>query len=453
MAGTLFSKAVISFDVNTAAALQQLDNFKQRFSSGIGQLKGLIAGFVGFQGLRGAYQGLLDIVDVANKWNIPVEKVSQFANLFTQFGGSADEATTALENFQNMANQLRFHSSGPLKELSAVLRTNLANKDYMGLISALRSQWGGLSDNARAEVQDMLGVDGDAMRRILAADDAEFADALTKAEKLGKITADNAVALHQMRVAAAEAKQALMMAVVPILEALKPLFNVVRDISVWFGTLDPRLRKTIGVLVLGLPVLKTLLGLLGVGGLKGALLGVKGALAGITGLLAGALLIDTVPALISGIRDAIDGSKDLQQILDDMSKKSWVINVAVEWGGKIGEWLGNLIHRGQQNMSVVHFLAGGDADRAHVAGWLERNVDKKDMPMYTAVRDKYNAEMWRMRENLINSGALPRAQSPVPGASDNRVYNLTFNGIQNPNDFIAAFQQVATNNMSPIQGY
>ena len=188
MAGTLFSKAMIEFGLNTQNALQQLTSFQQRFANGIGQMKSLLVGFVGFQGLRGAYNTLTDLVDVANKWDLPVEKVSQFTNLFTQFGGSAEEAVASLDKFQEMANQLRFHSSGPLKELSAILRTNLSNKDYMGVIQAIRSQWGQLNASARAEVQRMLGVSSDAMRRMLASSDQEFAAALKNSEKFGKLT-------------------------------------------------------------------------------------------------------------------------------------------------------------------------------------------------------------------------------------------------------------------------
>ena len=46
MAGALFSDAVISFFVNTAAAEQSLTSFTRKFSTGVGQLKSLVAGFV-----------------------------------------------------------------------------------------------------------------------------------------------------------------------------------------------------------------------------------------------------------------------------------------------------------------------------------------------------------------------------------------------------------------------
>lgn len=442
MAGTLFSKAVISFDLNAAGALQQLNTFQQKFASGVGQMKSMIASFIGFQGLRGAYQGLVDIVDVANKWNIPVEKVSQFANLFTQFGGSASEATASLEKFQQMANQLQFHSSGPLRELSAVLRTNLANKDYMGVIKALRGQWGQLNDNARAEVQNMLGLDSDAMRRMLAASDQEFAEAVQKSEKLGKITAENAKTLQDMRVAVAETKQALMMAVVPVLEAIKPLLDVVRDLAIAFGNLDPRVRKVIGIMAVGLPMLKSVVGLLN-GGLKGALLGVKGA--GVA--LGAALLIDTLPAIYDAIKDLIAGTKDWGKILDEMSNKSYTFHILF----KIGEGVADFAESLKRENAVDRLLGNKNLrhnDVGQIGAWLQ---DNKDADNYAAVKkafDEYNRS-WAIKRRQELGMPL---QSDIPQA-DNRTYNLTFNGIQNPNDFITAFRQVATDNMSPIQGY
>lgn len=253
MAGTLFSKAMIEFGLNTQNALQQLTSFQQRFANGIGQMKSLLVGFVGFQGLRGAYNTLTDLVDVANKWNLPVEKVSQFTNLFTQFGGSAEEAVASLDKFQEMANQLRFHSSGPLKELSAILRTNLSNKDYMGVIQAIRSQWGQLNASARAEVQRILGVSSDAMRRMLASSDQEFATALNNSEKFGKLTAENAEKLFEMRKSLAETKQAMTMAMAPVLEALLPIVNALRDMAMWFNGLSDSSKQFVAWSVIIVP--------------------------------------------------------------------------------------------------------------------------------------------------------------------------------------------------------
>lgn len=299
MAGTLFSKAMIEFGLNTQNALQQLTSFQQRFANGIGQMKSLLVGFVGFQGLRGAYNTLTDLVDVANKWNLPVEKVSQFTNLFTQFGGSAEEAVASLDKFQEMANQLRFHSSGPLKELSAILRTNLSNKDYMGVIQAIRSQWGQLNANARAEVQRMLGVSSDAMRRMLASSDQEFAAALKNSEKFGKLTAENAEKLFEMRKSLAETKQAMTMAMAPVLEALLPIVNALRDMAMWFNGLSDSSKQFVAWAVIIVPTaLKVAGSIMKIVGafklLKG--LGAVGTAAKAVGAAAGAGISGTVAA-------------------------------------------------------------------------------------------------------------------------------------------------------------
>lgn len=243
MAGSLISNAVINFAVNTQIALQQITGFQSKFSSAIGQMRGVLAGFIGFQGIRGAYQSITQMVDAAEKWHVPVEKLSEFANLFATVGGSTDEAVASLEKFQNMANQLKFHSSGPLKELSAVLRTNLANKDYAGLIRAFRSQFGQLAPDAQTEVENMLGVDSVALRRILRMSDAEFAAAIERSKQFKTLTTEQGQAFKEWEIAISETKNALQQLSIPFLETLKPVLETVRNIAMWFNDLPDSVKK------------------------------------------------------------------------------------------------------------------------------------------------------------------------------------------------------------------
>ena len=412
MAGTLFSKAMIEFGVNTQGALQQLNGFQQKFANGISQMKSLLVGFIGFQGLRGAYNGLTDLVDVANKWNIPVEKVSAFTNLFTQFSGSAEEAVASLDKFQEMANQLRFHSSGPLKELSAILRTNLADKDYMGVINAIRGQWGQLNANARAEVQNILGVDSDAMRRMLAASNEEMAAALENSEKFGKLTAKNAEELFKMRKALAETKQALTVAMAPVLEALLPIVNALRDMAMWFNGLSDSSKQFVAWSVIIIPTA----------------LKVAGAIMKIVG----AFKLLKVASAVGGVTKAAGAA----------SAGSAVGGAALAGGAIAGTvaGLGYLIH---ENLELEKRQRNRtDSEKAYLNNMLSQ---------ITGINPKVHPTANMSPASVEHSGALSDwvgKQSPA-----NVTQTINIYGIRGAEDIAPALRSVAMQNISPIQGY
>lgn len=413
MAGTLFSKAMIEFGLNTQNALQQLTSFQQRFANGIGQMKSLLVGFVGFQGLRGAYNTLTDLVDVANKWDLPVEKVSQFTNLFTQFGGSAEEAAASLDKFQEMANQLRFHSSGPLKELSAILRTNLSNKDYMGVIQAIRSQWGQLNASARAEVQRILGVSSDAMRRMLASSDQEFAAALKNSEKFGKLTAENAEKLFEMRKSLAETKQAMTMAMAPVLEALLPIVNALRDMAMWFNGLSDSSKQFVAWSVIIIPTALKV---------AGSIMKIVGAFKLLKGL--GAVGTATKAAGAATAGAGIGG--------------------AVAAGGAIAgtvAGLGYLIHK---NLELEERQRNRtDGEKAYLNNLVSQitGINPKVHP---------NANMSiASPEHSGNMNDWVGKSSPT----NNVTQTINIYGIKGAEDIAPALRSVVMQNMSPTQGY
>lgn len=413
MAGTLFSKAMIEFGLNTQNALQQLTSFQQRFANGIGQMKSLLVGFVGFQGLRGAYNTLTDLVDVANKWNLPVEKVSQFTNLFTQFGGSAEEAVASLDKFQEMANQLRFHSSGPLKELSAILRTNLSNKDYMGVIQAIRSQWGQLNASARAEVQRILGVSSDAMRRMLASSDQEFAAALKNSEKFGKLTAQNAEKLFEMRKSLAETKQAMTMAMAPVLEALLPIVNALRDMAMWFNGLSDSSKQFVAWAVIIVPTALKV---------AGSIMKIVGAFKLLKGL--GAVGTATKAAGAAAAGAGIGG--------------------AVATGGAIAgtvAGLGYLIHK---NLELEERQRNRtDGEKAYLNNLVSQ---------ITGINPKVHPNANMSIASPEHSGGMNDwvgKSSPT----NNVTQTINIYGIKGAEDIAPALRSVVMQNMSPTQGY
>ena len=266
---SMFSDAVINFWLNTGDAKKQLDGLQGAFAKTadkiqnnfIAKLGGLALGGVGIKGLTNVYDEALKIQNLAESWNLPVEKVSAFTNAFSLLGGSTDDALGAIDKLQNLSNQLKFDSSGALRELSAVIGTNLFNKDYQGAIDALRQNFGALNTDAQKKVVDMLGIDNLPFMRMLKLTDAEYAEINKKAQEFGVLTEKASEALRGMEISLATISQAFQAIAYPVLEKLAPVLDKISAGMERVAFLSPEVKTGIvgilGAVTLLSPALKT----------------------------------------------------------------------------------------------------------------------------------------------------------------------------------------------------
>ena len=459
MAGQLFSRATINFAVNTQNALQQITGFQRNFSTSIGQMKTALMGFVGYQGIKGAYNSLTQMVDTAEKLNLPVEKVSEWANLFSVFGGSTEEATQSLEKFDKLSRDLRFHSSGPLRELSAILRTNLNNKDFDGLINSFRSQWGKLDSAAQREVMDMLGVDSAALRRIIGASGADLAKAKEEASRMHKVTKDEADSILQMEKNLAQLKQTLTMTAIPILNAFQPILQVIRDIAMAFNDLDESTQKSIVYGFLGYEVVKHL------GLLKTGLTGVSGALAGLGNLA----ILGTLVAFGPGLWDAAQklyevakGTKTLTEAMDELAKRDDIFGGVIRQFQELGNVAGNVFTKFGVLWSELKLSAGfGNAsDAAKVLADAKKGLDAGAISQeeYSRIEAKMKAKMTGNIPRLPkNQGFIPyanpyQAGMTYKGVTGDVIQNINIYGVTGAEDMIDQFRTVAEQSITPLMG-
>ena len=111
-----FSDMVINLFLNSKDAEQGLVSFQKQVESSVGSIRNVIFGVLGARGILGMYNQMQRLATLSERFNLPIEKVSAFANTFAVFGGNVDGAADTIEKFQQMANSLRFHSSGPLRD-------------------------------------------------------------------------------------------------------------------------------------------------------------------------------------------------------------------------------------------------------------------------------------------------------------------------------------------------
>ena len=270
---SMFSDAVINFWLNTGDAKKQLDGLQGAFAKTadkiqnnfIAKLGGLALGGVGIKGLTNVYDEALKIQNLAESWNLPVEKVSAFTNAFSLLGGSTDDALNTVNSLQQAANQLSFHSSGPFRELSAVIRQNLFKKDYQGAIEAIRREYSRLSKepgrNGQKELLNMLGIDNLPFMRMLKLTDAEYAETNKKAQEFGVLTEKATQSLRSMEISLSTIRQALKAVSYPVLEKLAPVLDKISAGMERVAFLSPEVKTGIvgilGAVTLLSPALRT----------------------------------------------------------------------------------------------------------------------------------------------------------------------------------------------------
>ena len=270
---SMFSDATINIWLNVGDAKKQLDGLQGAFAKTadkiqnnfIAKLGGLALGGVGIKGLTNVYNEALKIQNLAESWNLPVEKVSAFTNAFSLLGGSTDDALNTVNSLQQAANQLSFHSSGPFRELSAVIRQNLFKKDYQGAIEAIRREYSRLSKepgrNGQKELLNMLGIDNLPFMRMLKLTDAEYAEINKKAQEFGVLTEKASEALRGMEISLATISQAFQAIAYPVLEKLAPVLDKISAGMERVAFLSPEVKTGIvgilGAVTLLSPALRT----------------------------------------------------------------------------------------------------------------------------------------------------------------------------------------------------
>ena len=259
---------------------------------------------------------------------LPVEKVSAFTNAFSLLGGSTDDALGAIDKLQNLSNQLKFDSSGALRELSAVIGTNLFNKDYQGAIDALRQNFGALNTDAQKKVVDMLGIDNLPFMRMLKLTDAEYAETNKKAQEFGVLTEKASEALRGMEISLATISQAFQAIAYPVLEKLAPVLDKISAGMERVAFLSPEVKTGIvgilGAVTLLSPALKT------AGFLFGSVFSFS--TVGITAAAGAAYLLwQNWDKVSQAFKDYLAESPRLKDALDAISTAFRGIGNAIKW--------------------------------------------------------------------------------------------------------------------------
>lgn len=449
MAGTVGSTGTISIFVNVAQALANMNKFQKSFDNGISRMRNMVIGFIGARGMKGYYDSLMSIIDLADRWHLPVEKVSAWTNLFSQFGGGAEEALSSLERLQSLANDLKFSSNGAFRELSAILNTNLQNKDYMGAVKALREGMKGLSNDAKTEVLRRLGFDSAAIQRMLEASDEEFAEALKSAQEFGVLNEESAQSLRDMRQTFSDIKQILLDIAIPFVKAIKPVLEAARYVLKWFDDLSPDIKEFIAQLIVAFTILKQLSG-------SGRFLAALGTIG---------LFVDVANGIYEGIKKAREEGAALENILDTMASHSYVLNISLKIGNKLGEWLSDFIDHVKETTAALQLWESPNSrltldkrgnQLIKAQRWLDKNQNssmyERTRKNYQIARAQYNAELAGRGLEMFGNPDWVGKQSPTTN-NDNRSMTFNIYGVDGASDLENRLRTIINNNVSPVTGW
>ena len=305
-----FSRAVINFVVNTQAARQQIQNFKNNISTAaknisnnvVGKFGGLVGLGGGLKALTDAYQRIKQISDLSSKFKLPVQEVSKFSNTMSLFGASTEESLSAIENIQQAIIDYRTTGGGALKAVAAQVGLSLTNadgsmKNSMQVIEDLRQKFKGLSASAQVKVAQELGLSNPAMLRMLRASDEEYAQMKAKGSSMNVVTEEMADKVQKMNRLIAELKLRWQeVGGVLINYALKGL-RLLTDGIQKFNELSKGTQKTILTVVGAFLALAPAISII-----KGIVSLFVGAKALVTAVL---IPLKLMPTLIAGIGTAI----------------------------------------------------------------------------------------------------------------------------------------------------
>ena len=215
-----------------------------------------------------------------------------------------------------------------MRELSAVIGTNLFNKDYQGAIDALRQNFGALNTDAQKKVVDMLGIDNLPFMRMLKLTDAEYAETNKKAQEFGVLTEKASEALRGMEISLATISQAFQAIAYPVLEKLAPVLDKISAGMERVAFLSPEVKTGIvgilGAVTLLSPALKT------AGFLFGSVFSFS--TVGITAAAGAAYLLwQNWDKVSQAFKDYLAESPRLKDALDAISTAFRGIGNAIKW--------------------------------------------------------------------------------------------------------------------------
>ena len=198
-------EAVMTFMVNTKAALKEISDFKAKVKNATDEMRKnalssilpAAGAFGGFKALKDVYDTTRKLADFSERFTLPVEDVSRFNNVLSLFGGTTETAVSNLGKLEQAIVDLRTTGGGALRTVANQIGLSLYDnegkiKGSLEMLESLREKFKDLSEFQQLKVAQELGLDDPATLRMLRASEEEYAKMAAEAEKMNVIGSDTA---------------------------------------------------------------------------------------------------------------------------------------------------------------------------------------------------------------------------------------------------------------------
>lgn len=251
-------RANITLNFNSENALKQAEKTKDKFSdvsnsikssftkTGLSVAGSLLTGF----SMKKAYEETLKLSNLSEKFNLPIEEVSKFNNLMSQFGGNTNSTESALSNIQNAIIDLAMNGSGALKELGGRMALNPFKengelKNSLEIIKEIKRVFNDLDPKGQIKLLDSLNMNTPEYLRLFRSNKEEFNKTVENASKMMVITEKQAENTIRLQRTLASIKQSFIGIGASSLEMINPLIDGVDWVLQKFNGLDDSLKKAI----------------------------------------------------------------------------------------------------------------------------------------------------------------------------------------------------------------
>lgn len=251
-------RANITLNFNSENALKQAEKTKDKFSdvsnsikssftkTGLSVAGSLLTGF----SMKKAYEETLKLSNLSEKFNLPIEEVSKFNNLMSQFGGNTNSTENALSNIQNAIIDLAMDGSGALKELGGRMALNPFKengelKNSLEIIKEIKRVFNDLDPKGQIKLLDSLQMNTPEYLRLFRSSEEEFNKTVESASKMMVITEKQAENTIKLQRTLASIKQSFIGIGASSLEMINPLIDGVDWVLQKFNGLDDNIKKAI----------------------------------------------------------------------------------------------------------------------------------------------------------------------------------------------------------------
>lgn len=410
-------EAVMTFMVNTKAALKEISDFKAKVKNATDEMRKnalssilpAAGAFGGFKALKDVYDTTRKLADFSERFTLPVEDVSRFNNVLSLFGGTTETAVSNLGKLEQAIVDLRTTGGGALRTVANQIGLSLYDnegkiKGSLEMLESLREKFKDLSEFQQLKVAQELGLDDPATLRMLRASEEEYAKMAAEAEKMNVIngaTAQKVQTLNRLLAQMRTSWQGVGATVLGVV--LKPLEKL-SDAFRWLNNQSEETQKII------LGVSAVIFGLAPAISIISYIVNGFSALSGVLGILTAALTAVPVVTFFAAIAAGVYYIDDITAAIDRLTSQ----------GTPLSNFFKSIKESVETILEPIQMIGAG-------FGWLTAKLSGNGAtkPIEQMTDDEYSKEygvtLERARQIRENRRRFSEGGEVLPSSGERRI--------------------------------